>query len=48
MSDWNPELYLRFQKERNQPIIDLISRIEVENPERIIDIGCGLETAPKP
>jgi len=41
MSDWNPEQYLLFQKERNQPIHDLINRIEVKNPHRILDIGCG-------
>lgn len=48
MSDWNPELYLRFQKERNQPIIDLISRIGVQAPERIIDIGCGPGNSTEP
>jgi trans-aconitate 2-methyltransferase len=41
MSDWNPEQYLMFQKERNQPIYDLISHIEIKNPNRILDIGCG-------
>lgn len=41
MSDWDPELYLRFMKERTQPVHDLISRIEIERPKRIIDIGCG-------
>lgn len=41
MSDWNPEQYLMFQKERNQPIHDLISHIEIKNPNRILDIGCG-------
>ncbi len=39
--DWNPELYLKFSKERIQPSIDLVSRIEIENPKKIIDIGCG-------
>jgi trans-aconitate 2-methyltransferase len=39
--DWNPELYLKFNKERIQPSIDLVSRIEIENPKKIIDIGCG-------
>ena len=39
--DWNPELYLKFDKERTQPTIDLVSRINFENPKRIIDIGCG-------
>lgn len=41
MSDWNPEQYLLFEKERNQPIHDLIARIELETPHRILDIGCG-------
>lgn len=41
MSDWNSEQYLKFKKERTQPSIDLVSRIHIENPKRIIDIGCG-------
>ena len=39
--DWNPELYLKFGRERIQPSIDLVSRIKSVNPARIIDIGCG-------
>ena len=38
---WNPDLYLKFQKERTQPSIDLVNRIEIENPKKIIDVGCG-------
>jgi len=41
MSDWKPNLYLTFGKERTQPTIDLVARIEFETPSRIIDIGCG-------
>jgi trans-aconitate 2-methyltransferase len=41
MSDWQPDQYLRFEKERTQPTIDLVNRLEVESPRRIIDIGCG-------
>lgn len=41
MSDWNSEQYLKFKTERTQPSIDLVNRINVENPKRIIDIGCG-------
>src|SRR5208337_5518052 len=41
MSSWNPELYLKFKNERTRPSIDLVSRIDIEAPERIIDIGCG-------
>jgi trans-aconitate 2-methyltransferase len=38
---WNPDLYLRFKKERTQPSIDLVKRIELDSPKKIIDIGCG-------
>jgi trans-aconitate 2-methyltransferase len=40
-TEWNPELYLRFKKERTQPSIDLVKRIEIDEPGTIIDIGCG-------
>jgi len=39
--DWKPELYLKFKNERAQPSIDLVNRIDAENPKSIIDIGCG-------
>lgn len=41
MSDWNSEQYLKFLKERTQPSVDLAAKINMENPKRIIDIGCG-------
>ena len=41
MLDWNPHQYLKFANERTQPSIDLASRIKIENPKSIIDIGCG-------
>jgi trans-aconitate 2-methyltransferase len=40
-NDWEPNLYLRFQGERTQPTIDLVNRIELRDPARIIDLGCG-------
>jgi trans-aconitate 2-methyltransferase len=40
-NDWNPVLYLKFNKERIQPSIDLVSRINYTDPGKIIDIGCG-------
>ena len=40
-TNWNPKLYLNFKKERKQPSIDLVNRIELEHPQRIIDLGCG-------
>ncbi len=41
MSDWNSRQYLKFEKERTQPAKDLINRIEIDNPNKILDIGCG-------
>lgn len=41
MNDWNPEQYIKFINERTQPSIDLANRIEVDEPNSIIDIGCG-------
>ena len=41
MSDWRPEQYLKFAAERTQPCRDLVSRIAIPNPRRVIDLGCG-------
>ncbi len=41
MTQWDPNLYLRFGDERTQPAIDLAARVALEAPRRIIDIGCG-------
>jgi trans-aconitate 2-methyltransferase len=41
MPTWNPSQYLKFDDERTRPCRDLVSRIRLENPSRIIDLGCG-------
>ena len=41
MTDWNPEQYLKFERERTQPAYDLLNRIPLADPKNIIDIGCG-------
>ena len=41
MAEWNPELYLKFDAERTQPSRDLVARIRLERPRRIVDVGCG-------
>lgn len=41
MPDWNPDLYLKFSDQRARPAADLIAQINLENPNRIIDLGCG-------
>lgn len=40
-NDWNPGLYLQFANERTQPSIDLVGRIRLDSPTKIIDLGCG-------
>jgi trans-aconitate 2-methyltransferase len=35
-----PDLYLKFDKERTQPSIELVSRINIDKLSKIIDIGC--------
>jgi trans-aconitate 2-methyltransferase len=41
MNPWNPGEYLRFGDERTQPSIDLVARIDVDDPATIVDLGCG-------
>jgi trans-aconitate 2-methyltransferase len=41
MPTWDASLYLQFETERTQPARDLVRRIEVAAPRRIIDLGCG-------
>jgi trans-aconitate 2-methyltransferase len=38
---WDADTYLRFANERTQPAIDLVARIDLPAPARIIDLGCG-------
>lgn len=38
---WNPEQYLAFGDLRLRPALDLLGRIPLENPARVVDLGCG-------
>ncbi len=40
-SDWEPDSYLKFGKDRIHPTMDLVSRIDMEHPANILEIGCG-------
>ncbi|WP_417384033.1 methyltransferase domain-containing protein [Gimesia sp.] len=41
MPVWDADQYLKFQRERTQPAIDLAARVRLESPRRIVDVGCG-------
>ena len=41
MPSWDADLYLRFGSERTRPALDLLAHIDLENPRRIVDVGCG-------
>jgi trans-aconitate 2-methyltransferase len=41
MPSWSPTQYLKFEEERTRPCRDLVARIGLENPQRVIDLGCG-------
>ncbi len=38
---WDPRQYLRFSDERLRPALDLLARVPVTSPGRVIDLGCG-------
>lgn len=38
---WSAAQYSKFEKERNRPIVDLLSRISTEEINKVIDLGCG-------
>lgn len=41
MSGWNPQQYLTFEGHRLRPAIDLLSRVPLQAPTDIVDLGCG-------
>lgn len=41
MTIWDPDAYLKYRDERTQPSYDLVARVDLKNPARIVDIGCG-------
>lgn len=38
---WDPQQYLRHGGLRLRPGLDLLARIPVEDPARVVDLGCG-------
>ena len=42
---WDPRQYLSFGSERLRPAMDLLARVPLEAPERLVDLGCGTGSA---
>ncbi|HJV23022.1 MAG TPA: methyltransferase domain-containing protein [Holophagaceae bacterium] len=42
---WDPGLYLRFSDLRMRPAVELLARVDLESPARIVDLGCGTGTS---
>jgi trans-aconitate 2-methyltransferase len=38
---WDPALYLRFEQYRTRPARELLSRIALDEPRTVFDLGCG-------
>jgi trans-aconitate 2-methyltransferase len=38
---WDPSQYVRFAEQRDRPFRELVGRIPVTAPARVVDIGCG-------
>lgn len=41
MTDWNPDRYERFRRERTVPFFDLLALVRSGLEMRVVDLGCG-------
>ncbi|WP_454565711.1 methyltransferase domain-containing protein [Pseudomonas sp. AIG] len=39
--DWDPKAYQQFSRLRQRPVNELLDRVDLPNPQRIYDLGCG-------
>ena len=40
-SDWNPDLYMKFEDERTLAARDLLARVPLARADVVYDLGCG-------
>ncbi|MEW9529002.1 trans-aconitate 2-methyltransferase [Microbispora sp. NPDC049125] len=38
---WDPDVYERHAGERARPFFELMARVDVDEPEYVVDLGCG-------
>ncbi|WP_246267349.1 trans-aconitate 2-methyltransferase [Nonomuraea typhae] len=38
---WDPSTYARYADERSRPFVELTARIHADNPDYVVDAGCG-------
>jgi trans-aconitate 2-methyltransferase len=38
---WDPLQYARYADERGRPFLDLLGRVECDDPRHVVDLGCG-------
>ena len=41
MPVWDPQQYARYSTQRSRPYLELVARIEADNPKSVVDLGCG-------
>jgi trans-aconitate 2-methyltransferase len=41
MIDWDPDLYHRFRRYRDEPVAMILARLSLEHAKTILDLGCG-------